>query len=71
MSMNYTIAIANEKGGVAKTTSAVSLAGAFVEMGLRVLVIDLDPQSNATTGSGAAASGTTTGFGALTADLLL
>lgn len=48
MSMNYTIAIANEKGGVAKTTTAVSLAGAFVEMGLRVLVVDLDPQSNLT-----------------------
>jgi chromosome partitioning protein len=46
--MNYTIAIANEKGGVAKTTSAVSLAGALVEMGLRVLVVDLDPQSNLT-----------------------
>ncbi len=48
MSRNYTITIANEKGGVAKTTSAVSLAGAFVEMGLRVLTIDLDPQSNLT-----------------------
>lgn len=48
MSRNYTITIANEKGGVAKTTSAVSLAGAFAEMGLRVLTIDLDPQSNLT-----------------------
>ena len=48
MYRNYTITIANEKGGVAKTTSAVSLAGAFVELGLRVLAIDLDPQSNLT-----------------------
>ncbi len=46
--MNYTITIANEKGGVAKTTSAVSLAGALVEMGKRVLAIDLDPQANLT-----------------------
>ena len=48
MARNYTITIANEKGGVAKTTTAVSLAGAFAEMGLRVLTIDLDPQSNLT-----------------------
>lgn len=46
--MSYKFAIANEKGGVAKTTSVVSLAGAFVEMGHRVLVVDLDPQANLT-----------------------
>ena len=46
--MNYSIAIANEKGGVAKTTTAVSLAGALVEQNQRVLVIDLDPQANLT-----------------------
>ncbi|MBI3160327.1 MAG: ParA family protein [Chloroflexi bacterium] len=46
--MTYKFAIANEKGGVAKTTSVVSLAGAFVERGLRVLVVDLDPQANLT-----------------------
>jgi chromosome partitioning protein len=46
--MTYRFAIANEKGGVAKTTSVVSLAGAFVERGLRVLVVDLDPQANLT-----------------------
>lgn len=46
--MRYKIAIANEKGGVAKTTSVVSLAGALVEMEKRVLVVDLDPQANLT-----------------------
>lgn len=46
--MSYKIAIANEKGGVAKTTSVVSLAGAFAEFGKKVLVVDLDPQANLT-----------------------
>ncbi len=46
--MRFKITIANEKGGVAKTTSVVSLAGAFVELNKRVLVIDLDPQANLT-----------------------
>ncbi len=44
--MTYIISIANEKGGVAKTTTTLSLGGAFVEMGKRVLLVDLDPQSN-------------------------
>lgn len=44
--MTYIISIANEKGGVAKTTTTLSLGGAFAEMGKRVLLIDLDPQSN-------------------------
>ena len=46
--MTYKIAIANEKGGVAKTTSVVSLGGAMAEMGKHILLIDLDPQANMT-----------------------
>jgi chromosome partitioning protein len=46
--MSRVIAVANQKGGVAKTTSVVSLGAAFAQRGLRVLLVDLDPQSSLT-----------------------
>lgn len=66
--MAYTIAISNEKGGVAKTTTSFSLGATLAETGKKVLLIDLDPQGNLTLANGFEPGETKLGSGEILLD---
>ncbi|MCL2108613.1 MAG: ParA family protein [Oscillospiraceae bacterium] len=65
--MSNIIAIVNQKGGVAKTTTAINLSASLGKLGKKILLVDLDPQGNATTGYGVSKRG----LGATTYEVLM
>ncbi|MDR2667075.1 MAG: ParA family protein [Holosporales bacterium] len=69
--MAIVVSVANQKGGVGKTTTAVNLATALAAIGKRALLIDLDPQGNATTGLGVYSSAINTSYDLLVRGITL